>query len=117
MPKHLKVKSYVPWWLEDSDLNEANDGEPELTRDCCHDGVMERHYGLTVKGQYNTGIIGMIAIRTTRTVGEIDGLKKWQTIPMGIAIPETPLVIHQRKASMDITLLSGPQRHDDNDGA
>lgn len=77
------ARSYVPWWLERSDLNEANGGDPEFTRDLQVNGHAEKHFGLVVTGQINWSVVlGMIAIRCEREGTTMR--------PISLSIPDTP---------------------------
>lgn len=85
-------RSYVPWWLEHTDLVPANEGEAELARDLMvGNGKLERHLGLVVTATYDPSLVlGMIAIRCER---HRDGDAKLHEIPISMSIPETPMCL------------------------
>lgn len=108
----VAIKSHVPWWLPDSDLTEAHEGEPDFERTIVKGTHHEQHLGLMVTGQFDPSmVLGMIAIRSKRS-RDSDG--RVVVEPLTIAIPETPFVVAtpRKKAtpSMDVTLLSGTPR-------
>lgn len=85
--RHWQVfYSLVPWWLPDTDLVEADNGELAYTRDLrTITGRAERHLAMPVVGQYDRGcFLGLIAIRCERRGSSL--------VPMACAIPETPIV-------------------------
>lgn len=87
---HRERLSLVPWWLPDSDLREANDGEAELVRDLVRNGKPERQFGLQVFGQATAPpSLGLIAIRCQRRGGTVT--------PLTLSIPETPMVVEARE--------------------
>lgn len=89
MARHTTFYSLVPWWLPDSDLRPANNGEFELSRDLQRNGKPEKQIGLHVWGQSDhPPSLGMIALRCERH-GE-------QLIPLTLQIPETPMVTERK---------------------
>lgn len=111
--RHEPITSEVPWWLPNTDLCAADDGELWFRRDVRvvddEGSHLERHVAFQVVGQYNRGsAIGLLAISMRRRI-EADG--KTTVIPLGIAIPETAVI--PRDASLaheQMTLLSGGPR-------
>ena len=86
--------SLVPWWLPDSDLREANGGDPELSRDTLRNGKPEKHLGFHVWGQADHApSLGLIAIRCKRRGAEA-------TEPLTICIPDTPIVFERRPVAV-----------------
>ena len=81
-----RIWSHVPWWLPHEDLVEADDGEIAFVRDLSVEGRAERHLAMHVVGQFDRGLsLGLVAIRCERKGGQL--------VPLGIAIPETPVVV------------------------
>ena len=89
-----------PWHIEDSDLVEA--GDPELVRDL----ASERQIGLHIVTSCPCRLsLGVLALRCER--------KGATVIPLTLSIADTPIAMPVRKSAMDVTLLSGPRRVDD----
>jgi hypothetical protein len=98
----------VPWgWLLPSDVCEANNGEPELQRDCRIEGHQERQYGLHVWGQSEPcpPSLGIIALRCEVRSGGV-------IVPMTLSIPDTPIVFERRAPQSPVLMLaqSNPRR-------
>lgn len=90
-----RVKSYVPWFIDEIDINPAESGL--FTRDLSVDGEAQRHFGLPVLGQFDVGLsLGMVALRCERKGAEI--------IPLALACVDTPPV-EARTPTMDMRLL------------
>jgi hypothetical protein len=108
MPRHPRRWSKVPWWLLDSDLCPAHEGEPDLTliRDLrTPEGQPQRHLALQVMRQYKPGeLLGLVAIRCERR-GE-------RLTPISMAIPDGPIEVPEVDG-----LQSNPRRfeHDDSE--
>lgn len=90
-----RVKSMVPWFIEDADVNPAESGL--FSRDLSLDGQAQRHFGLPVLGQFDASLsLGMVAIRCERNKGVI--------VPLALALVDTPPV-DTRTPTMDLRLL------------
>jgi len=90
MPHYVRRYVPVPW----SDIAPADlepQGDPETAIETRH----QTHLGLYVKGEY-TAYIGMLALRC-----ETNGM---QTIPVGIAIADTPIIVEH------VPVQSNPRR-------
>lgn len=93
----------VPWWLPDSDLREANGGEPELERSTVREGTPEKHFGLNVWGQADDPpCLGVIAIRCERAGATV--------VPLQMCIADTTPIKVEHKPAMNLSLLSNPRR-------
>lgn len=92
MGRYAAFFSTVPWWLPDSDLREADGGEPALRRDLLVNGKAERHFGLHVWGQVEPcpPSLGLVAVRCERQGSTV--------IPISLSIPDTPITIETRRA-------------------
>lgn len=103
-------RSLVPWWLFHSDINPANKGKLEFTRDLVVRGIPEKHVAMFVTGQF-VASLGMIAIRCERrqtSAGE-------QLLPMGMAIPDdAPMPIDTAENEQSGSNRSTRQLPDDN---
>lgn len=97
--------SLVPWWLPDSDLVPVNDGEPECYRDIRVKGVPEREMVLHVVGQADDHpTLGVIAVRCERMYGTD------RVIPLGLSIPDTPIVFTEERRLELAAVQSNPRR-------
>lgn len=110
--RYEPIVSEVPWWLPNTDLCAADDGETWFKRDLRvedDEGFhLERHLAFQVVGQFNRGcLLGLFAIRTKREMKN-DGSIVVE--PLGCAIPETVSIPREVSLTHESVTVSGGRR-------
>jgi len=99
----------VPWWLPDTDLCEADEGELSFRRDTTRRGRAECQIAMHVVGQFDRRLnLGLVALRCER--------RGAQLVPMTLSIPEDTLMLATSDLPQKYWWLGGAKEEDE-DGA